>query len=359
MQLLLEKNRHSLDHDSSSIIDQTRKVTALHDSNIIRARKASALHFRAGKDRDMAKSIRRMCASLTRKENKVFHVYDAPEDHDSTEPTSLKTSLKTSLPNKIILQPIHSGIVILAKGDSIECVRRFLRKKRTPRLMSHKCLVLNYANSITPGGGWSHGATAQEEMLFYRSNYFQSLEAAKQTLSKTAGGQYITPLTRCIISPNVYVWGVFHEKEKTIDLTPHPETDMILPMIAAAAVDHRDDGKIMGDQVYEEMSQLWESIFQAAIRVDIDHFFIGPIGCGVFAPRVKTDHYKKKAALALADKIQQYHKYFQSIIFCDYVPNGKYDDPSSNYTIFGQVLTEHVSNIACDYCDDPTCKNLE
>lgn len=322
MQLLLEKNRHSLDHDSVP------------------------LHFRVGKDRDMAKSIRRMCAPLTRKENKVFHVYDAPEDYNLTEQSQV---------NKIVLQPIHSGIVILAKGDSIECVRRFLRKK----LKSHRCLVLNYANSLTPGGGWNHGATAQEEMLFYRSNYFQSLEAAKQKLSKTAGGQYITPLIRCIISPYVYVWGVFHEKEMTIDITPHQETDMILPMIAAAAVDHRDDGKIMGDQVYEEMSQLWESIFQAAIRIDIDHFFIGPIGCGVFAPRVNTNHYKKKAALALADKIQQYHKYFQSIVFCDYVPNGRYDDPSSNYTIFGQVLTEHVSNIACDYCDDPTCKNLE
>jgi uncharacterized protein (TIGR02452 family) len=292
-----------------------------------------------------------MCAPLTRKENKVFHVYDAPDEHDEAKPSQMSS--------KIILQPIHSGIVILAKGDSIECVRRFVRKKQEPKIKSHRCLVLNYANSITPGGGWNHGATAQEEMLFYRSNYFQSLEAAKKELSKTAGEQYITPLTRCIISPYVYVWGVFHEKEMTIDLTPHTETDMILHMIAAAAVDHRNDGKIMGDQVYDEMSQLWQSIFQAAIRMDIDHFFIGPIGCGVFAPRVNTTQYKRKAALALADTIQHYQRYFQSIVFCDYVPNGKYDDANSNYTIFGQVLTKHISNIACDYCDDPTCKNLE
>jgi uncharacterized protein (TIGR02452 family) len=351
MQLLREKNRHSLDQNVTS-------------------------HFSLGKDRKwgraLSQTIRKMCAPLTRKENKVFHVYDNVVEDIVVDivADNMAIEMEKQIPMVInplgkdkpicrpVLQPIHSGVVILAKGDSIECVRRFLRKKKEPRMKSHRCLLLNYANATTPGGGWENGDTAQEEMLFYRSNYFQSLEAAKKAIS----GQYITPMNRCIISPHVYVWGVFHEKNMTIDLTRNPDTDMILPMIAAAAVNHSQDGRMMRDQIYEEMSQLWDSIFKSAICMDIDHFFIGPIGCGVFVPHGDHKRYRKISALALADKIHQYHKYFQSIIFCDYVPNRQYAKDDSNYTIFSQVLSEQLSNhvnVVCDYCDDPTCKNVE
>lgn len=41
-----------------------------------------------------------------------------------------------------------------------------------------KILIMNLANRKVAGGGWEKGAMAQEESIFYRTNYFQSLYLA-------------------------------------------------------------------------------------------------------------------------------------------------------------------------------------
>jgi uncharacterized protein (TIGR02452 family) len=282
--------------------------------------------------------IRDMCSKLPQEATEfiyeTFDAHKAPKKKDAT----------------------HSGLVILAKGDTLECVRRFLKKNKSVK--SEKCLVLNFANAYRPGGGWKHGSRAQEEMLFFRSSYHVALEAAFNEISRKP---YLT-LDNCVITPHVFVWGVFHEADRSIDLS-HPSSsssssEFMIQMLAAAAPDYRGKPKPPDGKIQKEMGRLWETIFRAAIHQGVEHFFVGPIGCGVFVPSSQAYEYRQVAAQVLATKIEKYRKYFHSIVFVDFVPDRNYDNPQSNYQIFSQAITEHVDNVVCDYCNDPTCDNL-
>ncbi len=48
-------------------------------------------------------------------------------------------------------------------------------------------LVVNFANADTPGGGWLHGAPAQEEAIFFRSSIHLSLPASIYPIPERSG----------------------------------------------------------------------------------------------------------------------------------------------------------------------------
>ncbi len=287
-------------------------------------------------DEDIAVTVRELCQDFhKRKELCEYHV--------------------TTQTTPSVLKPIHSGHVIIAKGDTFECFRRFHIKH--PDLDTEKCMALNFANAYGAGGGWEQGHGAQEEMLFYRSSYFIPLELARAAVSDQ-DEPYLT-LKQCVVTPHVYVWGSYDEGRNVIGTKQEDDSDFIIAMLAAAGPDYRGK-KCPSDKVIQaEMGNLWETIFKSAMSRNIEHFFIGPIGCGVFVPNTKIQHYKEVAAQVAAQKIEKYRRYFHSIVFVDFVPSRDYEDPSSNYAIFSEAITKHVSDVVCDYCNHYTCARLE
>jgi hypothetical protein len=81
---------------------------------------------------------------------------------------------------------------------------------------------------------------------------------------------------------------------------------------------------------------MWTTIFLTAIIRQTKCLFIGPIGCGAFAPKNNQEAYKTLMAQILAKVIQQYKHYFHAIIFVDYDPKNQY----RNLGIFERVFKE-------------------
>jgi uncharacterized protein (TIGR02452 family) len=235
--------------------------------------------------------------------------------------------------------------VITVKGDTFNVVHNFLRER--PNFKADEIAVLNYANGVGVGGGYEHGARAQEEMLFYRSTYNHSLYAAemyirthslyhKKDFEADKRAKFI-PFNRCIVSPRVRVYGRL-VNPTTIVLDPS-KTYMELPMIAAAApcfynikFNWMDQKQLVANAIYT----MWTTIFLTAIIRQTKCLFIGPIGCGMFAPRDNQEEYKALMAQILAKVIQQYKHYFYAIIFADYDPLNIYP----NLKIFENVFKE-------------------
>ncbi len=202
------------------------------------------------------------------------------------------------------------------------------------------CLILNFANSVDVGGSFNSGATTQEETLIYRSTYYHSLHKAFQNLSNNKqldendfdvksqgfalhGKAKYLPFRRCIVSPNVYVYGRIVGDKMT--LNPN-EPIMKVSMIAAAApcllkLPRKNSWYTKGrlnTNIQNAIVTMWETIFRSAIAEKKRNLIIGPIGCGAYAPKKYRDEYVKLMAVTLNKVIDQYKKFFQTIIFADF-----------------------------------------
>jgi uncharacterized protein (TIGR02452 family) len=278
-----------------------------------------------GWGKKLSEKVRQICQNLQYSND--FQVCELRKDGVMFDPMINKSL-------SILCEYPRDGAVIIHEDDCIECIRK-------AGLDKSKCLLLNYANAVHPGGGWESGCTAQEESLFYRSNYHQVLEAAQGAIKRRGllrNGKFL-PLNRAVITPNVFVWGISErnaQNQQTIKLINEEGSYFLLPMIAAAATDYQDISYCPSEKtIRRDMNLLWETIFQSAICMDIHHFFIGPIGCGAFAPKACSTRYRIIVADVTTKLIQKYRKYFQAIHFVD-VPYSK------NTQIFRDAMKQNV-----------------
>ncbi|CAF4347814.1 unnamed protein product, partial [Rotaria sordida] len=80
-----------------------------------------------------------------------------------------KLSYGTKISASILKIPYASTSVKVVNEDCLIIYQKLVSEGRRP-------LLLNMANQTNPGGGYRKGDGAQEENLFRRSNYYQSLD---------------------------------------------------------------------------------------------------------------------------------------------------------------------------------------
>ncbi len=139
--------------------------------------------------------------------------------------------------------------------------------------------ILNMANATIAGGGWKHGALAQEEALFYRTSLSATLRHRYYPLPDEGG----------IYSPRVLV---IRESMKNghnfMDMTD-PKNWPIISVVSVAAI-CQPDTKVDsgGGQRYKFgadaklMEEKMRVILRMAVKNGHRQIILGAFGCGVF-----------------------------------------------------------------------------
>ncbi|BCU03068.1 hypothetical protein [Pandoravirus japonicus] len=142
--------------------------------------------------------------------------------------------------------------------------------------------VLNMASSRRPGGGYKTGAAAQEENIFRRSNYFQSLEDPRR-IDRQRQWRYPLDGLCGIYSPAV---SVFRGPED--EGYPFLDRPVRLDFVAVAAIVRpqvrvlRDGAQRLGHADADLMRRKIALILDIALAHKHDSVVLGAFGCGAF-----------------------------------------------------------------------------
>ena len=218
--------------------------------------------------------------------------------------------------------------VIVTKNRSFEAARPHAKQ-------GLKTAVLNFASSTNPGGGVTHGASAQEECLCRVSTLYPCLnDESMWDLFYAPHRAARNPLHNDDI---IYTKDVIVFKDDDMQPLDKPFT---VDVISCAAPTLRDETSNRynpsdGDHVEitpEELLALHEKrgrqILASAAANGADVLVLGAFGCGAF----KND--PAVVAQAYANILPEYLRYFQTVEF------GIYCRPKStkNYSEFAKVL---------------------
>lgn len=221
---------------------------------------------------------------------------------------------------------VFKGFVQLriSRNRSFAAARRYAKKGK-------RVCVLNFASSVTPGGGVTYGSRAQEEDLCRISTLYPAISH-----KETAGEFYADHWARirekamgfenrddCIYTPGVVVFRT-DDEERT--LLPEDEWYTV-DVITCAAPDLRFFNPTR-EELLELFRKRFKKILYAAACHKAEVVILGAFGCGVFAnpPEVVAEAFD--AAYGL------YAGNFETIEFAIY---SKSED-SPNYRAFAKVL---------------------
>ena len=216
--------------------------------------------------------------------------------------------------------------VIVTKNRSFEAAAQYMEQ--------HVC-VLNFASATNPGGGVTHGSSAQEECLCRCSTLYNCLN------TRAMWDGFYTPHRRSgnplhnddiIFTPNVQVL-------KDDDYRPLVDP-FAVDVITCAAPNLREqpanpynpgDGdvkRISKDELYQLHKQRAHRILTVAAQNETDVLILGAFGCGAFCndPMVVAQAYK--------NVLPEFVHHFKTIEFAVYCP--PHDD--SNYHAFKEII---------------------
>lgn len=237
--------------------------------------------------------------------------------------TTLKMKRGTHLfvpqPLDPALKKNYSTKVRVYNGDTFQVARDLQKRGLHP-------VGLNMANESTAGGGFERGCRAQEEDLFCRSNYFQSLYRWENlTLFCQSLLGYQIPERGVIYSPSVQVFRET-QKEGYAYCTPYA-----VDMIAAAAYNlGRKRNGPKDQKAYEAgMKDKMRAILRAAALKGNDSVVLGALGCGAFRnkPTIVSQFFKDVL------KEKEFKGQFREIAFAVID-----DHNGTNYNIFKRAL---------------------
>lgn len=218
--------------------------------------------------------------------------------------------------------------VIVTKNRSFEAARLYAEH-------GFRTAVLNFASATNPGGGVTHGASAQEECLCRCSSLYNCLN------TRAMWDGFYTPHRRSgnslhnddiIYTPNVTVL-----KDDDYELLVAPfAADVITcaaPNLREQPVNRFNPGdgeaiRISKDELYRLHKQRARRILTVAAQHEADVLILGAFGCGAF----RNDPHV--VARAYHDVLPEFSRHFRTIEFAVYCP--PYDD--SNYRAFKTQL---------------------
>ena len=177
----------------------------------------------------------------------------------------------------------HPCSIEVVKGD---CIDVALKLKAGSECFNP--VVLNMANLYTPDGGWLSGAGAQEESIFRRTNYCQSLLNCQQQqqagLSDFSGTPINYPIDKVggIYSPGVICFRA--NEQSGYAYLPAPVS---LPYIAVAAIqkpplERASAGQRLRPEDASKTTRKLAAILSIGLEHGHDCIVLSAFGCGAF-----------------------------------------------------------------------------
>ena len=269
-------------------------------------------------------------------------------DHRSKlfrEKTISETELKT---------PFSSTSVTVCNEDCLVLYEKLVGEGRRP-------LLLNMASATSPGGGYRKGDGAQEENIFRRSDYYQSLdlELADKDRSERF---YCTPQYE-LKQPRgffalypieefgaIYTSGltIFRGKEdQGYPYMKHPLYDVCSVAMAAYREPVLNKNNMLENKFATNTRKKIENIFAIGHHHKHDCLVLSALGCGAF--KNPPEHVAK----LFKSVIYQYAGYFEKIYFAiiDDHNTGNRINPRGNFVPFQEVLdglVVHPSKVTHD-----------
>lgn len=171
---------------------------------------------------------------------------------------------------------LQSATVRVLDMDSIDAALMLQSNNNSGRPIA----ILNMANAQHAGGGWQHGAMAQEEAICYRTSLAKTLHRK----------HYAIPFDAALYSPTVMV--IRDSLKNGHDLLDFrdPRQLEVISVISCAAVCQPAVGKYTNGKFYYQdqsdvklMREKMRVILRTAIRNRHKQVVLGAFGCGAFA----------------------------------------------------------------------------
>ncbi|KAJ9652774.1 hypothetical protein H2198_008001 [Neophaeococcomyces mojaviensis] len=187
--------------------------------------------------------------------------------------------------------------------------------------------VLNMANAQHAGGGWAHGAMAQEEAICYRSSLAKTLHRK----------HYPIPEDAAIYSPTVMIIREsMKDGHELLDFRDPSQLDVISVISCAAICQPFLKKDAHGYPTYRNqkdaqlMLEKMRVILRTAIRNRHRQVILGALGCGAFA---NPNQAVADMWLTVLQEVEFQGGYWKDLIFA--VLDGKKDD---NFGVFHDTL---------------------
>jgi uncharacterized protein (TIGR02452 family) len=189
---------------------------------------------------------------------------------------NLKTSINKCCNNTTLYDSIIRPELIINKVCSIE-VRNETTNQSIMRLLNEgktNIAALNFASARNPGGGWLHGASAQEEDICRSSILYESIRKKPSFYNKNILNDNHYYTNDIIYSPNVTFI-----RDKYDLLLDHPFEASIITSPAPNLSDMSNiDNKLLKSILIERI----EKIILIAANNNHVNLILGAWGCGVF-----------------------------------------------------------------------------
>ena len=223
-------------------------------------------------------------------------------------------------------------VTVVSTKKTIEAARKYADDGK-------KVAILNFASSVSPGGGVTTGAQAQEESICRVSTLYFALS------DKGTGKEFYdrhwelireNKMNRRNTDDLIYTPGVVVVRDDAKDETMLEEKEWYqIDVITCAAPDIRKTGdnteyRPEQDELYREFVKRWRCILKAGAKHEADVLILGAFGCGVFKNPPEL------VAKAFCEAVKGFESYFETVEFAIYSPGKN----NTNYKGFEKYLNK-------------------
>ena len=260
---------------------------------------------------------------------------------DTTELMKSYDRLKQSIDEAVKNQKLYlvSDVIEVPENKKLECITVVSKKRSFEAASAYaregkKVAVLNFASATNPGGGVTHGSSAQEECLCRCSTLYPCLaidvmwQKFYMPHRKTGDPLYNDD---CLYTPGVTVFKSDISFPERMEEKDWYQADIItcaapnlrnIPSNSMNPFAGKDAAKISDRSLYDLHVKRIERIFKAAIANGAEVLILGAFGCGAFCNPPSI------VARAFKSVQEKYFRYFETIeyaVFCNGHETENYD----------------------------------